>query len=207
MLLPLLLLAAAVDLSPETAPRLKPAWTFHTLAKSPSERASSLAAFEATPIFADGTLYVITPFNQVIALDPGTGVERWRFDPHLPANRDYSEVSARGVAVSNGVVYFGTIDARLIALHAKTGKLLWERMLSQEPNDGNYQVTSPPVVVGSTVIVGSAIGDNSRAEMDRGTVRAFDAKTGRPKWQWDPDAARQDRCRECMGADVGGRGA
>ena len=185
-MLPLLLVAIAADLTPETVANLRPAWTFHTEAKAPSEGARKISAFESKPVFADGTLYVITPYNQVIALDPEVGAERWRYDAKIPANRDYSEVSARGVAVANGKVYFGTLDARLIALDAKTGKLVFDRRLSEQPTDGNYQVTSPPVVVGNTVIVGSAIGDNSRAEMDRGTVRAFDATTGKLKWTWDP---------------------
>src|SRR5206468_11293299 len=76
--------------------------------------------------------------------------------------------------------------ARLIALDARSGRLVWQTKLGSEPNDGNYQVTSPPVIAGTTVIVGSAIADNSRAAMDRGTVHGFDAKTGAPKWTWDP---------------------
>jgi quinoprotein glucose dehydrogenase len=181
-LLPLL----AAELTPETASHLKIAWTYHTNAAAPNARAARIAAFEATPVLADGLLFVITPFNQVIALDPATGEERWRYDPHIADNDSYSEASARGVAVAGGLVYFGTLDARLIALDAKTGRLVWEASLLSEHNDGNYQVTSPPVVAGSTVIVGSSIGDNGRAQMYRGTVHAFDAKTGKPKWSWDP---------------------
>lgn len=185
MLLPVVLALLAADITPETAPQLKVAWTAETKATAPNPRARSIAAFEATPVFADGQLYVITPFNQVLALDPATGAERWRFDPAI-ADRMYSEATARGVTVSGGRVYFGTLDARLIAISAATGRLLWERKLTEEPNDGGYQVTSPPVVVGTRVIVGSAIGDNGRAEMQRGTVRAFDAETGEPDWAWDP---------------------
>ena len=133
-------------------------------------------------------LYLITPFNQVIALDPATGVEKWRFDPHV-ARREYSEASARGVAVAKGRLFFGTLDARLIALDAARGKRLWEVKLGLAKNDGNYQVTSAPVVVGDTIIVGSSIGDNGRAVMDRGTVRAFDAKSGKQQWAWDPTPA------------------
>ena len=186
MLVPVLLLAFAADLSPETVSQLKVAWTFQTGATAPNQRAAQIAAFEATPLLADGLLYVITPFNQVIALDPATGAERWRYDPHIAADRSYSEASARGVAVSGGTLFFGTLDARLIALEARSGRLLWQTRIGAESNDGNYQVTSPPVVAGNTVIVGSSIGDNGRAEMERGTVRAFDAKTGKPKWSWDP---------------------
>ena len=184
-MLPAVLLVLAADLTPETASHLKVAWTYHTRATAPNARAAKIAAFEATPVLAEGLLFVITPFNQVIALDPGTGEERWRYDPHI-ADYGYSEASARGVAVAGGLVYFGTLDARLIALDARTGRLAWEASLLSEHNDGNYQVTSPPVVAGSTVIVGSSIGDNGRAEMYRGTVHAFDAKTGKPKWSWDP---------------------
>ena len=179
-------LAFASDLSVETVSRLKVAWTYQTDATPPDEHAGRIAAFEATPVLAGGLLYVITPFNQVIALDPERGVEQWRFDAHLANDRQYSEASARGVAVAGGKVYFGTLDARLIALDAGSGRLVWQTRLAANSNDGNYQVTSPPVIVGTTIIVGSSIGDNGRAAMDRGTVRAFDVKTGAPRWTWDP---------------------
>jgi quinoprotein glucose dehydrogenase len=64
---------------------------------------------------------VITPFNQVIALDPGTGAERWRFDPQVDKARKYSESTSRGVTVAEGTLFFGTLDARLIALDAVRG--------------------------------------------------------------------------------------
>jgi quinoprotein glucose dehydrogenase len=179
-------LALSGDLSVENAARLKVAWTYQTNATPPNDRAAQIAAFEATPVLAGGLLYVITPFNQVIALDPESGVERWRYDPHIAADRSYSEASARGVTVSDGRVYFGTLDARLIALDAKNGRLIWQMTLAADKADGNYQVTSPPVIARGVVVVGSAIADNSRARMDRGTIRAFDAKTGAPKWTWDP---------------------
>jgi quinoprotein glucose dehydrogenase len=186
MLAVLALLLLATDLSPDTAPRLKVAWTAQTQATPPNQRAAKIAAFEATPVFSDGELLVITPFNQVVALDPGTGTERWRFDPHVDAGRDYSESSARGVAVAGGIIYFGTLDARLIAISARTGRLIWQVPLGDKKNEGGYQVTSPPVVVGATVVVGSSIGDNGRADLPRGTVRAFNARDGRLKWSWDP---------------------
>ncbi len=183
-----ILLLAAEDLTLENAPRLKQAWRFDTQAKPPSGHAAKIAAFEAAPILEGNLLYVITPFNQVIALDPGTGAEKWRFDPHV-ANREYSEASARGVAVAKGRVFFGTLDARLIALDAVRGERMWDVKLGPVNNDGNYQLTSAPVVIGDMVIIGSAIGDNGRAVMDRGTVRAFDAKSGKQKWAWDPTPA------------------
>jgi quinoprotein glucose dehydrogenase len=173
----------------QTGVKVAPAWTHHTNASPPNKRAASIAAFEATPVLARGLLYVITPFDQVLALDPETGDERWRFDPEVAKDRDYSEASARGVAVWGDTVFFGTLDARLIALHARDGKRIWDVPVAPGVTDGNFQITSPPVVVGQTVIVGSAIGDNGRAEMERGVVRAFDVRTGTPKWSWDPTPA------------------
>lgn len=174
-----------VDISPDNVSRLKQAWVFHTGAKAPNSRAAQIAAFEDQPVFADGLLYIITPFDQVIALDSERGTERWRFDPKLP-DKDYSECSARGVVVDGSKLYFGTADARVISLDAKTGKLLWESKLISEGSDGNLQLTSPPVIVGNTVVVGSSVADGPSATMWRGVVRAFDKNTGKMCWQWDP---------------------
>jgi quinoprotein glucose dehydrogenase len=134
---PLLLLTLAADLTPGNVSNLKVAWTFETNAKPPNSRAASIAAFEATPVFGGGLLYVITPFNQVIALDPGTGNQRWRFDPEIAPDRHYSEAAARGVTYADGKIFFGTLDARLIALHAASGKLVWQTRLDSDRDDGN----------------------------------------------------------------------
>src|SRR4051794_2428667 len=190
MVIPLLLFAATAvaELTPETAARLHLAWTTHTKAVAPSRAAAQKAAFEATPVLSGDLLYVITPYNQVLALEPGTGDTRWRYDPEVAKGRDYSEVTSRGVAVADGRLFFGTIDARLIALDAKNGKLLWQTTVGDagSTNDGNYQLTSVPVVVGNMVVVGSAIGDNGRADMEHGTVRAYDVVSGKLRWEWDP---------------------
>ena len=87
--------------------------------------------------------------------------------------------------MANGRVFIGTLDARVICLDAASGRVLWE-VRHGDANDGNYQITSPPAVVGKIVVVGSSIGDNGRAEMERGTVRAYDADTGKLRWTWDP---------------------
>src|SRR4051795_8173712 len=106
--------------------KVVPAWTHQTKAVAPNKRAAGIAAFEATPVLSGGLLYVITPFDQVLALDPGTGEERWRFDPGIAKDRAYSEATSRGVVVEAGVLLFGTLDARLIALQASDGKRLWD---------------------------------------------------------------------------------
>lgn len=188
-ILTLLLAGLAGSAFAQNELKIVPAWTHHTHPTAPNKRAAGIAAFEATPLLAGESLYVITPFNQVVALNPGTGEERWRFDPEIAKDRFYSEASARGVAVSQGIVLFGTLDARLIALRASDGKRLWDVAIAPGVTDGNFQITSPPEIVAQTVIVGSAIGDNGRAEMERGVVRAFDLRTGSQRWSWDPTPA------------------
>src|SRR6185437_851485 len=181
--------------------RLKTAWTFHTGALKPESDANKKAAFEATPILVDGMLYLSTPFDQVIALDPGTGARKWLFDPKVDRSGDFSEVTSRGVSswldakTKARRIFIGTIDGRLIAIDAKTGKAcrdfgnqgqvdLTKNVYLRDP--GNYQVTSPPAIVDDLVIVGSSIGDNRAADVERGIVRAFDARTGELRWTWDP---------------------
>lgn len=180
---------------------LRAAWTYRTGATAAKGRSVNNAAFEATPILVDGTLYLSTPFNRVIALDPANGSERWSYDPKVDLSKHYSEVTSRGVSSWSDArtgkrrIYVGTIDARLIALDAANGEPSKEfgqdghidltrdvRLVDR----GNYQVTSPPAVIGDLIIVGSAIGDNRGAELERGVVRAYDARTGRLHWSWDP---------------------
>jgi len=200
--------SALKQITRENVSKLKVAWTYHTGALAPQTRLNAKAAFEATPILVDGTLYLSTPFNQVIALDPATGAERWTYDPNVSRSHDYSEVSSRGVSAWTDSkaadeapcklrIFEGTLDARLIALDGKTGKPCEQFGpggivdLSHDVGYnvlflGNYQVTSAPAVVGDLVITGSSIGDNGAVSMPRGVVRAYDARTGALRWTWDP---------------------
>lgn len=183
--------------------RLKAAWEYHTGALDPKSELNKKAAFEATPIMIDGTLYVSTPFNQVIALDPATGKERWKYDPDVDRTHEYSEVTSRGVSTwldpqrkpgdpCRRRIIFGTIDARLIAVDAATGKVcdgFGQIDLTRGvglKDRGDYQVTSPPAIVGDLVITGSSIGDGRRADSERGVVRAYHARTGKLAWSFDP---------------------
>ncbi|MCI0388227.1 MAG: pyrroloquinoline quinone-dependent dehydrogenase [Acidobacteria bacterium] len=188
--------------------RLKPAWTYRTGAEVMKAASSNKAAFEATPILVDGLLYLTTPYNRVIALDPAMGRERWTYDPQVPLDRRYSELTSRGVSAwpaaddrrANKIkgarrIFVATIDARLIALDAATGKPVsgfgedGQVDLTRDirvVDRGDYQVTSPPAVIGGLVVVGSSIGDNRGVELERGVVRAYDALTGKLRWSWDP---------------------
>ena len=196
------------QVTPENVAKLKLAWSYHTGALKPETGLNEKAAFEATPIIVDGTLYLSTPFNEVIALDPGTGAERWTYDPKVSRSHGYSEVTSRGVATwtdskaAGGApcklrIFEGTIDARLIALDGKTGQpcegfgatgiVDLTRGVAYGPDfRGDYQVTSAPTVLGDLVITGSSIGDNGAVDMPRGVVRGYDARTGALRWTWDP---------------------
>jgi quinoprotein glucose dehydrogenase len=180
--------------------KLKIAWTYHTGVLESAGKLKESATFEATPILVDGALYLTTPFDQVIALNPATGAETWKYDPVVDRTHGYSEVTSRGVSAwrdSKGGwrLFVGTIDARLIALDAKTGKPCadfgdnGQVDLTRDVelrNRGDYQVTSAPAIVKDLVIVGSSIGDNRAVDVERGIVRAFDASTGKLRWTWDP---------------------
>ena len=188
----------------ENVNNLKIAWTYGAGFADIKAVSARKAAFEATPILVDGLLYLTTPYNRVIALDPATGVERWTYDPQGRLDRGYSEVTSRGVSAWPAPndkrkiarrILVGTLDARLIALDAATGKPCADfgengqvdltrdvRMVDR----GDYQVTSPPAVIGDAIIVGSSIGDNRGIELERGVVRAYDARSGKLLWSWDP---------------------
>jgi quinoprotein glucose dehydrogenase len=188
------------QINPGNIKDLKIAWVYQTGEGVSESRAGKKAAFEATPILVDGTLFFSTPFNRVIALDPLSGKEKWRFEPNIDTSGNFSEVTSRGVSTWSGKdgrrrIYLGTIDARLIALDARTGQRCKDfgkggevdltkdvRFISR----GDYQVTSPPAVIGNLLIVGSAIADNRGVKLERGVVRAYDAKSGKLQWSWDP---------------------
>jgi quinoprotein glucose dehydrogenase len=185
----------------ENVTSLEVAWTFHTGdAYQPKHDRST--AFEATPLYVDGTLYIGTPLGHVIALDPVTGKERWSYDGKVPKDKGYGDFANRGVSTwktPDGArrIYIATLDARLIALDAATGKLCQDfgdngqvdlrNGLRIAPRGyADYEETSPPAVIGNTIVVGSGIADNGSVNQPSGEVRAFDALTGRRKWTWDP---------------------
>ncbi|MGE0887557.1 MAG: pyrroloquinoline quinone-dependent dehydrogenase [Blastocatellales bacterium] len=191
----------------ENVEKLKVAWTYRTGAEEVKAAGAKNAAFESTPILVDGLLYLTTPYSRVIALDPATGTEKWTYDPQIPLDRRYSEQTSRGVSAWPAAndkrkvsrrIFVATLDARLIALDSATGKaissfgekgqvdLKMDVRFGKYDGYQNYQVTSPPAIIGDLVIVGSAIGDNGGVEMERGVVRAYDAMTGKLRWSWDP---------------------
>src|SRR5690348_13270145 len=122
--------SSLTQVTPANVSRLVPVWTYRT---GEFSRADEHTRFEATPIVVDGTLYFSTPFGRVIALDPATGRERWTYDAHVDARAGFGDPASRGVstwldprAPANGPcrrrIYLGTLDARIVALDARTGR-------------------------------------------------------------------------------------
>jgi quinoprotein glucose dehydrogenase len=193
------------DITRENVAQLQVAWTYrHGDAwrgsfPLPVNRGS---AFESTPIVVDGRLFFTTPRNLVIALDPETGRELWRFDPGLERGRAYANMWInRGVAywrddAASGPcarrVFLATLDARLFALDAATGRPCADFGALGEVDlragiaplydDWEYNVTSPGAVVGDLIVVGSSIADVLRPDAPPGDVRAFDVRSGALRW-------------------------
>ncbi len=148
------------------------AWTFST---------GVLRGHEAAPIIADGTMYVVTPFPNVLyALDPVTGEQKWKYDPGAArASQGVAccDVVNRGAAYADGRVYFNTLDVHTVAVDAKSGKELWKTKLG-EINRGE-SMTMAPLVAEGLVYVGNSGGEFGV----RGWITALDAASGKIVWR------------------------
>ncbi len=184
---------------------LEVAWSIRTGDLDADPPPPGHMAFQATPILIDGRLVLPTPLGRVLALEPETGEEIWRFDATV-SGHEYPEYTSRGVAswldperaagaACHRRIFAATVDSRLFALDAVTGRVcddfgeggevsLREGVGHLVPWD--YATSSPPTVIGDVVILGSAISDNQRVDAPRGVVRAYDARTGTLRWAWDP---------------------
>jgi alcohol dehydrogenase (cytochrome c) len=138
-----------------------------------------LGSFENTPIVSNGVMYVTTPYNTAMAYDLTTKKELWRYEHKLGTTIFCCGPNNRGVAIHGGAhVYMGTLDARLVALDAKTGAVLWDKEVA-DPAFG-YSITHAPLIVGDNVIVGVSGGEYGI----RGHVTAYNAGTGEQVWRW-----------------------
>ncbi len=160
------------------------------------------SAFESTPVLFEGRLVFTTPRNRVIALDPETGAELWTYDPELERGLAYPNMWInRGVATWRDTdavgactrrIFLATLDARLIALDAATGRPCSDfgesgtvdlrEGIAPIYDEPEYAVTSPGTVVGDLIVVGSSISDILRPDAPPGDVRAFDVRTGALRW-------------------------
>lgn len=195
------------QITPQNVAELEPVWTYQTGDLANKREALNRSALQVTPILAEGALYICTPFNDVIALDPATGTELWRFDPNVDETQNPgNNFKCRGVTfwrdenaakddVCAARIFSATADRRLIALDSVTGLPCADfgeaGQVSVDPGiellwPGEMQITSAPVVTQNAVVIGSAISDNARAQAPTGTVRAFDLRSGAPLWSFDP---------------------
>ena len=200
----------AAQITPANVSALRPAWQFHTGDAAPNDRVSYAA--QNTPLKVGDTLFLCSPGNMVFALDPGTGAERWRYDPRVAPRAmesmfsaacravGYHAAAAGGDAVCATRVFVAAADGRLIALDARRGTPcpgfgtggtvdLTAGMGLREP--GHASSNSGPAVVGDLVLVGQQVSDNQRRDAPSGVVRAYDATSGALRWAWD--AKRIDR--------------
>ncbi|MGH9687289.1 MAG: PQQ-dependent dehydrogenase, methanol/ethanol family [Candidatus Acidiferrales bacterium] len=169
------------------ASKLGLAWYFQTDSDTGTE--------EANPVIANGTMYVTTAWDLLYALDARTGKLKWSWDPKI-GHMNFPRGSAgnpdrvrtgpslccgpgnRGVAIYGGKVYIGTLDARLVALDAKTGKVVWDVRTAGANTD--YSITGAPRVIRGNVIIGNGGGEYNT----RGYVTAYNAETGSEVWRF-----------------------
>jgi alcohol dehydrogenase (cytochrome c) len=150
---------------------LHPAWVFQM---------DIMDSLETTPIVNNGIMYVTSAYNHVYAVDARTGAELWHYKHRMGSVTGYCcGPNNRGVAVYGERVYFGTLDAKLVALEAKTGKLVWQTELA-DPQLG-YSITAAPTAVNGKILIGVSGGQYGI----RGFVKAIDAINGKLLWTFN----------------------
>jgi PQQ-dependent dehydrogenase (methanol/ethanol family) len=156
------------QINAQNVKNLKPAFVFQT---------EVLESMETAPIVVNGVMYLTTSYNHVYAIDATTGQEYWHYKHKMgPITTFCCGPNNRGVAIMGDKLFMGTLDAKLVALDAKTGKLLWQTEIA-DPDKG-YSETMAPVAVDGKVLIGTNGGEYGI----RGFVKAFDANTGKELW-------------------------
>ena len=202
------------QITAENVGNLKKAWQVHTGDMSNGSGEVPETVWSATPIFANDTLYIGTPFYRILALDPATGAERWSFDSQSTLEAlTQPALKNRGVAywaaddpvagaACQKIVYLGTMDAQLFAVDADTGKPCegfanngvldvnqWNTINDKWP----LSLLQPPTIVGDHLILGWAGNDWAFEQAPPGTVFSLNARTGALEWTFDvlPEEMRQ----------------
>jgi quinoprotein glucose dehydrogenase len=195
------------QISAENVPALELAWQHRSGDFGAASPSQSRTSFGARPIVPNDKLYYCTPYNNVIALDPETGAEVWRWDAQLRNKKlegpyplvcrgvSYWREPQLGGAACEERIVTATIDSELVALDAQTGRpcagfgengrVDLRAGIGEAPPWETYS-TSPPLVLGDVVVVGALVSDNLRVEAPSGVVRGFDVRTGSLRWAWDP---------------------
>ena len=158
------------QLRPDNVARLELKWVW---------QANSLEKLEATPLIVDGVMYLTDPPNDVVAVDARTGRGFWRYRHELPAGvvPCCGRIN-RGIAILGNTLYMGTLDGRLVALDAGTGRKRWD--IKVVDYEQGYSLTMAPLVIGNKILVGPAGGELGI----RGFIAAYDAETGKELWRF-----------------------
>ena len=169
----------ATQINSGNVAKLRPAFQFQT---------EVVESMETAPIVVDGVMYITTSFNHVYALDAVTGKQFWHYKQKLdPVTTFCCGPNNRGVAIMGDRLFMGTLDAKLVSLDAKTGKLLWSTQIA-DPEEG-YSETMAPVAVSGKILIGTNGGEYGV----RGFVKAFDANDGKLLWTFYtiPDSGQE----------------
>ncbi|WP_394521347.1 outer membrane protein assembly factor BamB family protein [Pantoea sp. SGAir0184] len=224
--------SSAAQITPANVSKLKVAWQSHAGDLPPGARWGT----ENTPLKVGDFLYVCTAANNIVAFDPATGKQKWRFDaqinrdalPYTPACRslayfDATQYPSQPVPVQaenqpgqhcDRRIILGTLDDRVIEVDAQDGKRCTDfgnngevSILEDmgETYTGYVSITSGPVVVRDTIVVGHQVIDGQRVFGPPGVIKAFDVRTGKLKWAWD--AANPDDATPKHGPDAYKRGS
>ena len=194
------------EISSDNVEHLQVAWEYHTGDFAPEDGRRRNHSFEATPILVGDALVFCTPHSRIVSLDAETGEERWVFDPKTDLEVGHYNLNCRGIAhwldpdAPQGAacrerIFVATPDARLVAVDVATGKRcsgfgvkgeveFWHDVPMLRRNE--YGISSPPVLVRDVVVLGSSVSESRRTDMPSGMVHACDARSGAPRWTWDP---------------------
>lgn len=199
--------STADQITPQNVDQLQEAWEVHTGDMSNGSGKTPKTDWSATPLFVNNTIYVSTPFYRVFAIAPDTGKVKWIFDTHAKLKAETQpDLKTRGVAYWQAakpqadkpcqkIVYVGTMEAKLYAIDADTGKLCrgfankgvldinqWNTTNAKWP----LSILQPPTVFKDTLYIGWAGKDWADSEAPPGRVFAVDAQNGALKWTFDP---------------------
>ena len=204
----------ADQITPQNVGQLRKVWEVHTGDVSDGSGKIPLTDWSATPLFVNDTVYVSTPFYRVFAIAPDTGKVKWTYDTHSVLEAaTQPDLKTRGVAYWQAampqpgtscqkIVYIGTMDAKLHAVDADTGKkcegfadggVLDVNQWNTTNNKWPLSILQPPTVYKDTLFIGWAGKDWAEAEAPPGTVFAVNAQTGKLKWTFDalpPEVAK-----------------
>jgi alcohol dehydrogenase (cytochrome c) len=149
---------------------LRPVWAF-------SFGGEKQRGQQAQPMIKDGVMYLTGSYSRVFAVDARTGKKLWQYDARLPDDiRPCCDVINRGVALYGDLVFFGTLDAKLVALNKDTGKVVWSKQVADHKE--GYSISAAPLVINGKLITGVAGGEFGVV----GKIQAYDPKNGELLW-------------------------